>query len=589
MTMVTVLIPTFNRKEYVVRAVQSVLAQTYAGELEIIVIDDGSTDGTEELFRAQLDSRIRYERLPTNQGVHMARNRGLDIARGELIAFLDSDDEFFPTTLEKAVAVFDANPGIGLVLAPYVMEKDGSLSAFERTVSGELPFTDLLCEVGVRKHKGGFFMVRKSVVGSTRWEVPYLMFLFLRYVGKRTRIYYIAEPLGIYHFLMQAQSVSRLRRKPNQDLSIRRSRALVRFLDEFGDDLLRDCPSHYSWYAYGAAVGLLLDGKTKEARRYAGRAARYQPRSVRYVSFFLFSWLPGAYRLFRVAFRYATTHPVSFRPCIDRFVGNRWVRLILLGDRFADRWRLFVYRSLFWLCDRLKRPSMFAKSRKVHLQFRGSRFPFEIGGALDVALLNDIFIDQEYALALDRPPRMIFDLGSNVGASVLYFHALFPDAHIYAFEPDPQNLEILRRNVTDIGPRVLLFPQAIYHKDKQSLALYRNAKSHWSTSLVQKDGAGELFHVQTVSLDAAMAHAGVQVIDVLKFDIEGAEFDVFRTFSGLDRVRYLIGEFHPHLCGKTLEEFLALFPQFALVRKSVGQKHSIVFLKNTRMPVDPME
>jgi hypothetical protein len=88
---VSVIVPTFQRRELVKRAVASVLAQTYR-DLELIVVDDGSTDGTREALGG-IDDRVRYRWQP-NRGVAAARNAGLRLARGELVAFLDSDDRW---------------------------------------------------------------------------------------------------------------------------------------------------------------------------------------------------------------------------------------------------------------------------------------------------------------------------------------------------------------------------------------------------------------------------------------------------------------------------------------------------------------
>ena len=104
---VSVVIPTYNRSRQVRVALESVLAQTYA-ELEVIVVDDGSTDGTGEIIQ-QLTSQhadhgkpIRY--FPQgNQGPSVARNKGIEQARGEWIAFLDSDDVWLPDKLELQV------------------------------------------------------------------------------------------------------------------------------------------------------------------------------------------------------------------------------------------------------------------------------------------------------------------------------------------------------------------------------------------------------------------------------------------------------------------------------------------------------
>ena len=105
--LVSVVIPTFNRREKVIRAVQSVLAQTYP-PIEVIVSDDGSTDGTPARIAkliSQEGSRVRYVRSEINHGVSAARNRGIEVACGEYIAFLDSDDTWDPEKIEAQVVI----------------------------------------------------------------------------------------------------------------------------------------------------------------------------------------------------------------------------------------------------------------------------------------------------------------------------------------------------------------------------------------------------------------------------------------------------------------------------------------------------
>lgn len=109
---VSVIIPVYNSALYIAEAIASVLAQTYT-DYEIIVINDGSTDDLATAIAPYLD-RIRYVEQP-NQGVSAARNRGIYLARGELIAFLDADDIFLPHKLEQQVAVFDTKPQVGIV------------------------------------------------------------------------------------------------------------------------------------------------------------------------------------------------------------------------------------------------------------------------------------------------------------------------------------------------------------------------------------------------------------------------------------------------------------------------------------------
>jgi len=104
---VSVIIPTYNRAYVLYYALKSVLNQTFQ-DFEIFVIDDASTDSTPELIESLNDPRIHYIRFETNKKSAAARNAGMRAARGEYIAFLDSDDEWRPNKLEKQVALMDS-------------------------------------------------------------------------------------------------------------------------------------------------------------------------------------------------------------------------------------------------------------------------------------------------------------------------------------------------------------------------------------------------------------------------------------------------------------------------------------------------
>jgi glycosyltransferase involved in cell wall biosynthesis len=109
--LISCIIPVFNGERYLGEALDSILAQTYR-PIEIIVVDDGSTDGTGELV-ARYGHRIRYFRQ-NNEGAPTARNAGLSAARGAFVAFLDSDDLWQPDKLERQMARFEARPELDL-------------------------------------------------------------------------------------------------------------------------------------------------------------------------------------------------------------------------------------------------------------------------------------------------------------------------------------------------------------------------------------------------------------------------------------------------------------------------------------------
>lgn len=117
--LVSVITPTFNRADYLPFAVESVLSQSVS-DFELIVIDDGSTDGTAELMERYLaDWRIRYLKQE-NQGQSVARNRGIAEARGQFICFLDSDNAWVSTKLENSLKAFEEHPEADIVYGDFI-------------------------------------------------------------------------------------------------------------------------------------------------------------------------------------------------------------------------------------------------------------------------------------------------------------------------------------------------------------------------------------------------------------------------------------------------------------------------------------
>jgi len=106
--LVSVVIPAYNAEKYIVEAIKSVLAQTYAN-WEIIIADDGSNDRTAEIVRSFNESKIRYF-YQNNQGQSAARNLALVNCRGDYVAFLDADDIFLPEKLGRQVAFMENQP-----------------------------------------------------------------------------------------------------------------------------------------------------------------------------------------------------------------------------------------------------------------------------------------------------------------------------------------------------------------------------------------------------------------------------------------------------------------------------------------------
>lgn len=164
--LVSVVIPSYNRASMIERALNSLIRQTHRN-WEALVVDDGSTDNTEELVKgfSVKDTRVKYFRQEKNGGACVARNRGIDESRGEFITFLDSDDEYHPRKIELQVRVFRESPveNLGVVSCGREDERDGKV--YLRWIPTKRG--DILQNLLRKERIGGntsFLMVKASVI-----------------------------------------------------------------------------------------------------------------------------------------------------------------------------------------------------------------------------------------------------------------------------------------------------------------------------------------------------------------------------------------------------------------------------------------
>ncbi len=199
---VSVIIPTYNRAEFVGAAIASVLAQSYTG-YEILVIDDGSTDNTPQVL-ARFGDKIRIIRQP-NGGVARARNTGIRHARGKFICFLDSDDLWTPAKLERQLGFAKENPIYGLIATEIAGfneagEQGGRSKARMYRVRNGFVLEDLLFANWIQTST---VLIRREcleAVGGFDEDVGQFgedWLLWMR-IAAQFPIYFIAEPLVRY-------------------------------------------------------------------------------------------------------------------------------------------------------------------------------------------------------------------------------------------------------------------------------------------------------------------------------------------------------------------------------------------------------
>jgi FkbM family methyltransferase len=198
--------------------------------------------------------------------------------------------------------------------------------------------------------------------------------------------------------------------------------------------------------------------------------------------------------------------------------------------------------------------------RPVRIRVRGPRGPrwFVVPDHAGMLVLDEVFCAGEYATPLPVRPRHILDLGSNIGVSVLYFALRYPDARITAVEASPTLFRVLEANVGDL-PNVSLRHAAANPK-AEPVTFYEGVSS-WAGSTqpsewVHADRATE---VPGVALDDLLAAGDV---DLVKVDVEGAEFELFPGSARLRSVPAILGEIHAPPRTPESDRMLALFDGF---------------------------
>lgn len=277
--LVTVAIPAYNSEWFLADALASVFAQTYQCH-ECIVVDDGSTDGTADIAASFPGVRCVTQ---DNRGVAAARNRAIAEAVGDLIAFLDADDVWLPTKIERQIECFDRDTSLGMVytglkvvdvdLRPLeTMHPASGEAAFKKTLLVEKPYMTGIGSSSVLPiHVARAILFDERLIVSEDWA-------FACQVAMRHRVEAVNEPMVLYRQHDPGQ-LHRDLRAVERDMHLG-------WAEIFDDTLLLQSPLRHgarrarSNLYLSLAAGYLRRGDAVAFARYLGRAIRLRPDRV---------------------------------------------------------------------------------------------------------------------------------------------------------------------------------------------------------------------------------------------------------------------------------------------------------------------
>jgi len=254
--LVSVVIPLYDRGDYIGEAIDSLLCQTYEN-IEIIVVDDCSTDEGRSVVESYRYDRVKLIKNKKNMGISYTRTRGLKVAGGEYIALLDSDDIAMPHRIAKQVKYLEENPMVGVVGSNRIEFCDGKETGISKhwLEAGEIKVA-LLFDMPMSNPS---LMMRRKIIEEFCYDSDYVVaedYEFLYRVSKKWDIANIEEPLIKYR--IHSGQITK-----NHDESKYLRNIKTRVFDELGMNLNNSLIDIYY-------RGINLDLKTQEMKKFAG-------------------------------------------------------------------------------------------------------------------------------------------------------------------------------------------------------------------------------------------------------------------------------------------------------------------------------
>lgn len=267
---------------------------------------------------------------------------------------------------------------------------------------------------------------------------------------------------------------------------------------------------------------------------------------------------------------------------------NSFVRKALSTRRtFKKGIKLIPYISIWSLPAFVLMVTVFAIYRSITLPYKGlpirvrlfgNEALFKIRGFYDLITLYEVFAERQYDISVAQDPEIIIDLGSNTGASIIFFKLKYPQAMLYGYEPNPTAFQWLKENVKQFNNDVVICQKMV--ADRSGILDFYSHHKSISSSVFDRGNNAIRIRVPAITLDSIAQDLSVQQqrVTLIKFDIEGAEFNVFQAARCADQFTYFVGEFHHDIVKNgTEEEFFYFFSDYDVYSKKITPFRSVVW------------
>ena len=214
----------------------------------------------------------------------------------------------------------------------------------------------------------------------------------------------------------------------------------------------------------------------------------------------------------------------------------------------------------------------------ITLQLRsfGRRATYVVRSFYDVVIINELYAKQEYDRDFDPQPDTIIDLGSNSGASIIFFKLKYPDVEVYGFEPDPHMFTLLQKNVQQFGGTVHVENKLVM--DTPGTHEFFSNPKGISSSIFERSEQSTKVDVEATTLDSILEQIHSDKCILVKFDVEGAEDKIFNACTQRNRINHFIGEFHGDLMpGVTEEKFSSYFSKHHTMHEPIAAERSVIW------------